>query len=197
MVGRWCVDHHLHPKAIITGPLRRTRETAEIIQPYTSGELIVSEEMREIDYGLWEGLSSAEIESRYGASALKAWDATAAWPSDAGWPQQEATVTRAILDLMSGLERFGRDADVVLCTSNGILKTLSKHLIFAERPPTLGVRTGHLCIVENQGRGAESPSTVKRESELSSSFSPLPPGEGQGKGHRERKWRVVAWNLAP
>jgi broad specificity phosphatase PhoE len=149
-VGRWCADH-LHPKAIITSPLRRTRETAEIIQGYTSGELIRSNEMREIDYGLWEGLSSAEIESRYGASALKAWDTKAAWPSDAGWPQQEQTVTRDILDLMNGLERFGTGADVVLCTSNGILKTLSKHLIFAERPASLGVRTGHLCIVEKKG----------------------------------------------
>ena len=147
MVGKWCVDHHLHPKAIIAGPLRRTRETAEIIQTYTSGELIVFEEMREIDYGLWEGLSSAEIELSYGASTLKAWEADATWPPNAGWPQQEQTVTRAILDLMNGLDRFGTDADVVLCTSNGILKTLSKHLIFAERPASLGVRTGHLCMV--------------------------------------------------
>jgi broad specificity phosphatase PhoE len=149
-VGEWCPRAAVHPRAIVTGPLRRTRETAYIIQEYTSGELIVSDEMREIDYGRWEGLSSAEIKSRYGAASLTAWEAEARWPTDAGWPQQEAAVTRAILDLMDGLARFGGDAQIIFCTSNGILKTMAKHFVFDEPPAMLGVRTGHMCIVQRQ-----------------------------------------------
>jgi broad specificity phosphatase PhoE len=150
-VGRWCVHRSVRSNAIVTGPLRRTWETAAIVREHTSGELVVSEELREIDYGLWEGLSSADIESRYGSAALKAWETEAVWPSDAGWPQQEKAVTHGMLDLMDGLIRFGADSDVVLCTSNGILKTLSKHFVFGDRPASLGVRTGHLCIVERHG----------------------------------------------
>lgn len=149
-VCEWCLRSAVCPKAIVTGPLRRTRETARIIQECTSGELIVADEMREIDYGQWEGLSSAEIKSRYGAAALAAWETEARWPTDAGWPQQEAAVVRAILDLMDGLLRFGSDSQIILCTSNGILKTMSKRFVFDDPPASLGVRTGHMCIVRRQ-----------------------------------------------
>jgi broad specificity phosphatase PhoE len=149
-VGQWCLRSAVRPKALVTGPLQRTRETAAIIREYTSGKLIISEEMREIDYGDWEGLSSAEISSRYGSVALTAWEKEARWPMDAGWPQQEATVTHAILDLMDRLNQPGSDSYVVFCTSNGILKTMSKHFAFDDPPKSLGVRTGHMCIVHGE-----------------------------------------------
>jgi broad specificity phosphatase PhoE len=149
-VGQWCVRSSVRPKVHVSGPLRRTRETATIIQEYTSGELVISEEMREIDYGDWEGLSSAEIISRYGSAALTAWETEARWPADAGWPQQETAVARAILALMDWFSQSGSDSYVVFCTSNGVLKTMSKHFAFDDPPKSLGVRTGHMCLVHGE-----------------------------------------------
>ena len=57
---------------IYSSPLRRARETAQILgRPF---EMI--DHLREIDYGPWEGLSWTEIESRFPAEAerkMKDW----------------------------------------------------------------------------------------------------------------------------
>ncbi len=56
---------------IIAGPLKRTREHADITARGLQLEAPVSidERLREIDYGLWEGKSTGEIEALGGAAA--------------------------------------------------------------------------------------------------------------------------------
>ncbi len=51
--------------SIYTSPLLRTRETAQIIANGHGLKPQVCEELREIDYGRWEGLTRAEVETRY------------------------------------------------------------------------------------------------------------------------------------
>ena len=52
--------------AVYCSPLERTRETAEIIAKPHALRPIERAGLREIDHGRWEGLTRAEVESRFG-----------------------------------------------------------------------------------------------------------------------------------
>lgn len=50
---------------IVCSPLRRCRETAEIIASQLGLRVVVDENLREVDFGQWEGMTYAEVEERY------------------------------------------------------------------------------------------------------------------------------------
>ncbi|MGA7878219.1 MAG: histidine phosphatase family protein, partial [Desulfoferrobacter sp.] len=50
---------------IQTSPLRRTVQTAEILNRYCNAELIKDPDLIEIDLGPWSGLSKDEVRRRY------------------------------------------------------------------------------------------------------------------------------------
>jgi probable phosphoglycerate mutase len=63
--GEW-----LHPladtvDALVTSPVRRTRETAEILAEFLGHEIDVEDGMAEMEFGAWDGLSFAEVGERY------------------------------------------------------------------------------------------------------------------------------------
>ena len=49
---------HLAPKHVLCSPLARCRQTAELAQ---DGDLEIIQDLREVDFGDWEGLTFAEI----------------------------------------------------------------------------------------------------------------------------------------
>ncbi|MFF5821367.1 bifunctional RNase H/acid phosphatase [[Kitasatospora] papulosa] len=57
---------------IVSSPLRRCRETAEAVAGRLGLEVRVEDGLRETDFGLWEGLTFAEVRERHGAD-LTAW----------------------------------------------------------------------------------------------------------------------------
>jgi ribonuclease H / adenosylcobalamin/alpha-ribazole phosphatase len=57
---------------VIASPLRRARETAELVRP--GAPIETDERVTEMDYGEWEGLTYAEIEARFG-EARRIWEA--------------------------------------------------------------------------------------------------------------------------
>lgn len=52
-------------QAIVASPLARTRETAGIVARHLGLEVSVEDEIRETDFGAWEGLTFAEVRERY------------------------------------------------------------------------------------------------------------------------------------
>ncbi len=50
---------------IYTSPLKRAMETARIISENTGATPIISKELREINFGEWEGLTVSEIKNKY------------------------------------------------------------------------------------------------------------------------------------
>jgi broad specificity phosphatase PhoE len=50
---------------IISSPLGRAVETAQIIAPQTGGTIETDERLTELDYGAWEGLTVEEIDRRF------------------------------------------------------------------------------------------------------------------------------------
>ncbi|MBB1257888.1 bifunctional RNase H/acid phosphatase [Streptomyces alkaliterrae] len=64
-------------QAVVTSPLRRCRETAELAADRLGLDVRVEEDLRETDFGAWEGLTFAEVRERHPAE-LDAWLADAA-----------------------------------------------------------------------------------------------------------------------
>jgi len=58
----WCV----------ASPLLRTRQTAEAVAARRGLTVVTDDDLREMDFGLWEGLTSEEIEARY-PGELEVW----------------------------------------------------------------------------------------------------------------------------
>src|SRR4029079_4724815 len=60
---------HLKVEAIYVSPLRRALQTAQAIR--CGVEPVVIEELAEIDFGEWEGLTWQQIEQRWPAAACR------------------------------------------------------------------------------------------------------------------------------
>jgi broad specificity phosphatase PhoE len=91
---------HLGPGATAyTSPLRRCRET--LARLGQAGALRVDDRLREIDFGLAEGLTAKEVRKRLPAvtAALKASDPYVDWPGGETWEHFAARVTAAWSDL--------------------------------------------------------------------------------------------------
>ena len=61
---------------VVTSPLRRCRETADVLAAALSLSVHVEDDLREMDFGDWEGLTYAEVEQQHPAD-LAAWKRSA------------------------------------------------------------------------------------------------------------------------
>ncbi|MEV6949145.1 bifunctional RNase H/acid phosphatase [Streptomyces sp. NPDC051172] len=80
-------------QAIVASPLARTRETAGIVARHLGLEVTVEDEIRETDFGAWEGLTFAEVRERY-PDDLNTWLADPHAQPSGGGESFAATATR-------------------------------------------------------------------------------------------------------
>lgn len=124
--GRALKDRKIAPHKILCSPLKRTTRTAEIIAGHLGfpAHLIQREDrLREVDYGLWEGLSSDEVRQRHGGDEMEAWDKRSEWPRSAGWSPAPDAILARVTSLIAELTAdLPDDAVVILVSSNGILR---------------------------------------------------------------------------
>ncbi len=104
----------------LTGPLKRTRETASAILAAQSApaELTTELFLREIDYGPDENRPEAEVVARIGKSALDAWERDFVPPP--GWRVDPAAITGNWQEMFHDL-RDEPGAHLIV-TSNGIAR---------------------------------------------------------------------------
>jgi probable phosphoglycerate mutase len=144
---------NITPTKVYSSPLKRTKQTAEIILSTLGLDLpIVQDEIfSEIDYGADENKSEAEVISRIGKGAIEVWDKFAIPPE--GWivdPQE----------IISSLQKFAKnikdDESVLVVSSNGIIRFAPYILEDYEnviKNIKLKVATGGVCIFRDQGDG--------------------------------------------
>ncbi|MEU0686690.1 bifunctional RNase H/acid phosphatase [Streptomyces uncialis] len=109
-------------QAIVSSPLKRCRETAQAVADRLGLDVRVDDELRETDFGAWEGLTFGQVRERY-PDDLTAWlDSEDARPTGGGESFTEVTerVARA-RDRLVG-EHAGRT--VLLVTHVTPVKTL-------------------------------------------------------------------------
>jgi broad specificity phosphatase PhoE len=93
---------HVRLAVVYSSPLRRARETAELLAHGARIEIV--EDLREITYGDWDGRTWAEIEARDGDLArrkLDDWNAVTP-PGGELWDTFVTRVTRAFARIQDG-----------------------------------------------------------------------------------------------
>ncbi|MGE5423249.1 MAG: histidine phosphatase family protein [Ignavibacteriales bacterium] len=72
MAARWLENEHID--AIYSSYLSRAQETAEIIARPHNLPVQVYEDLGEINFGDWEGLTAAEIKEAFGVETYRLWE---------------------------------------------------------------------------------------------------------------------------
>ncbi len=126
--------------AIVTSPLRRARRTAEEAARATGAPLRVEEDLRETDFGAWEGLTFAEVSQKW-PEEMREWLAS----SDAAPPGGEsfADVDRRVMAALGRLLARYPAATVLVVSHVTPIKTLIRHALAA---PAVTMYRMHLDV---------------------------------------------------
>ncbi|MFC6982819.1 histidine phosphatase family protein [Streptomyces cirratus] len=118
-------------EAVVTSPMRRCQETAGSVAARLGLGVQVDRDLREADFGLWEGLTFAEVRERH-PDDLSAWLASPeAAPSGAGETMQQ--VTRRAAAVRDGLLARYAGATVLVVSHVGPIRTLIR--LALQAPP--------------------------------------------------------------
>ena len=154
-LGQWLKGQELSPARIIAGPLKRTRETAEIARD-TMGldcAITIDERLREIDYGPDENLTEDLVTARIGADAIRDWDEKAIVPD--GWKVDPQKLQQDWHDIAAELLRNHSGQNILIVTSNGTARFaphLTGDFTVFRAAHDLKLATGAIGILEfNEG----------------------------------------------
>ena len=148
-IGQALKNRSLIPQRIIAGPLRRTRECAEIISELvrmTVG-IAIDERLTELNYGAWGGLSDDEIRQQWGDEPLARWQAEAIRPEGVTFIPGESELASEAREVLRECAAF--EGVTLMVTSNGRLREFARVLGSAPHK----VRTGHVCVLECSSSG--------------------------------------------
>ncbi len=120
----------LKPQVIYSSPLRRTIQTAEIVADPLGLPVQPSEDLRDIDYGLWQGLSLKEAYHKYRKGYLD-------WlhsPQLVKFPQGESLpiVQERVNRLLKNVIEADREDVILFVTHKVVCKVLLISLLGAD-----------------------------------------------------------------
>jgi alpha-ribazole phosphatase len=138
--------------AIYCSDLKRTLATAEVITSGHDVGIISCPELREMDYGVAEGLTFKEIGSRY----PELWESIANFSPELSFPGGECFddfVARAV-KFMDRLKGYGEEETVLIVSHGGMLKLLVCDLLGIDYShwPQIRFDNASLSIVETYSR---------------------------------------------
>lgn len=120
-------------KMVFSGELKRQVESAKIIAEALDVPLTITPFLNEIDYGLWEGISSAEIEKRWPQEYLE-WNEHRIWQPHI-FLGSEKKLLEDLNTWLVQIETVFHNQTVLAVTSNGLFRFWKKEKI----------KTGHFC----------------------------------------------------
>jgi probable phosphoglycerate mutase len=109
--------------AVYSSDSGRARETAAIVAARLGHEVRVEPRLAEVDFGAWEGLTTAEIDERH-PGATDRWNAGAIAPTDG--ERDEAMAERVLQALRDIAERHP-EGRVLVVTSGGPVRAAEAH----------------------------------------------------------------------
>lgn len=121
---------HKEAAAIYASPLKRAYETACVMAERMKLPVIPIEELREVDFGLWEGLSWREIQAEYPGD-FERWDLNPVEHTPTGGETKEESRSRC----KAAMERIlsEKEQDVVIVAHGGILVFVADYLLRAQQ----------------------------------------------------------------
>jgi broad specificity phosphatase PhoE len=100
--------------AVYSSPLRRASETAGVVAAAHELEPIALDALREIDVGSWQGLTRAEIETRFPDQFARWLDYEEGWTDGETYEQMGRRVVATLLELASA-----HDGEQILAVTHG------------------------------------------------------------------------------
>lgn len=137
--------------ALYTSPQKRARQTAAIIGRRLNLVPRVAEALREIDHGLWEGKTEAEVLARW-ADEVRAYEADPLYVRRPGG-ESYADLGERLWPALEGLADRHRGETVALVAHGGPIRLILSRVL--DRPLTerhaFGVENGSVFAVEETG----------------------------------------------
>jgi broad specificity phosphatase PhoE len=141
-------------REVLSSPMTRSRETAQIVAAALGVSVIVEEDLREMDFGLWEELTFDEVQDRY-PEDLRRWKQSA-WASPTG----SSDTLAAVVDRMGTVaERFASryaGASVVAVTHVTPMKALVAHALGAPPAALFRMELSSACFSRISYSGGEA-----------------------------------------
>lgn len=135
------------PKAIFAGSLKRQTEAANLI----GVELNIVDRVHldeaaltEIDYGLWEGLTSEEIHEKWPLE-YETWNERGEWGKGIFGGSLETHMEGISTWLKMLYETYSSSDTVVALTSQGVIRFFSSFVEGKDPFMSIKVKTGHFC----------------------------------------------------
>lgn len=124
------------PDIVVTSDLRRAMDTATMFTETTGVPLRVDKRLRETNLGLWQGMTSAQVDEQW-PSSRQLWQTDPTWTPPGGESRLEvaARAAEVIADLDESTEETA-----VLCAHGGLITALTGHLL--ELPITAWAKLG-------------------------------------------------------
>jgi len=136
---------------IITSPLLRARETAEIISEITAKEVSEDEGLKEVNFGIFEGLSRDEARERY--PEIFEHREGDKWNFRIPKGESYSDALKRVSPLLSKIIKRGKP--VVLVTHATMIKIIVKHLTNMPLEEIEKMRFKPGCVIEVRSRGKQ------------------------------------------
>jgi probable phosphoglycerate mutase len=108
------------PEILISSPLQRTRQTAAAIAATTGLDVSIDDQWIECSFGIWDGMSLAEVKDAY-PEDFKAWVTSSAFR-----PPRGESYDEVLSRVDAGLTALGQEfpgQKVAIVTHNGVIKS--------------------------------------------------------------------------
>jgi probable phosphoglycerate mutase len=158
---------------IVSSPLRRTRQTADLVAARTGAQVVVEDGFAETDFGEWEGATFGEIGKR-APEELRAWldDPTIAPP---GGESMATTATRVAAARERTIERYA-DAKVLVVTHVTPIKLMLRDALDAPLHTVFRIHIdpASVSVIDWRTTGASVVRLVNDISHLGGVATPFP-----------------------
>ncbi len=138
------------PDIVVTSDLRRAMDTATMFTEATGVPLRVDKRLRETNLGLWQGMTSAEVDEQWPGSR-QVWQTDPTWTPPGGESRLEVAARAA--EVVADLDESAEET-AVLCAHGGLITALTGHLL--ELPITAWAKLGgigncHWTVLARRG----------------------------------------------
>jgi len=124
------------PDIVVASDLRRATDTATVFTEATGVPLRFDKRLRETNLGLWQGMTSAQVDEQW-PGARQVWQTDPTWTPPGGEARVE--VASRAYEVVAGLDETPEDT-AVLCAHGGLITALTGHLL--ELPVTVWAKLG-------------------------------------------------------
>src|SRR5215211_7189900 len=139
---------------VLTSPMTRSRETAEIVAAALGVSVIVDLDLREMDFGLWEEMTFDEVQDRY-PEDLRRWKQSA-WATPTGSSETLAAVVDRIGTVAERFSSRYAGASVVAVTHVTPVKAFVAHALGAPATALFRMELSSACFSRISYTGGEA-----------------------------------------